>query len=60
MYSRVIVPMEFVVPQRLQGEGFHLRLLTVHDLVKDYDAVMASRETLRKILPPGYWKKAFT
>lgn len=52
MYSRPIVPKGFVVPQRLQCEGFHLRMLTVEDVVKDYDAVMASRDTLPRILPP--------
>lgn len=29
MYSRPIVPKGFVVPQRVQGEGFHLRMLTI-------------------------------
>jgi len=61
MYSRPIVSRDFVVPLRLQGEGFHLRMLTVDDLIKDYDAVMASRETLPRILPPGKkWPEGLT
>jgi hypothetical protein len=61
MYSRPIVPKEFVVPQRLQGDGFHLRMLAVHDVVKDFDAIMASRETLPKIMPPGEsWPEGLT
>ncbi len=53
MYSRPIVPIGFVVPLRLNGDGFYLRMLTIDDLVKDYDAIIASRETLPGIMPPG-------
>ena len=53
MYSRPIVRKEFVVPRRLTGEAFHLRMLTVDDLVKDFDAIIASRTTLPAIMPPG-------
>ena len=53
MNSRPIVPKDFTVPERLIGDGFHLRMLMVDDLIKDYDAVMASRDTLPKILRPG-------
>ena len=61
MYSRPIVPKDLVVPQRLQGEGFHLRMLTIDDLVKDYDAVMASRETRPKVMAPGSkWPEGLT
>lgn len=52
MYSRPIVPEDFVVPERLDCDGFHLRMLTVNDLVKDFDAVTASRETLPRFLHP--------
>jgi hypothetical protein len=38
------VPFEFEVPELLEHDRFRLRPLTVHDLVKDYDAVMTSRE----------------
>jgi hypothetical protein len=40
------VPSEFEVPDLLEHDRFRLRPLTVHDLVKDYDAVMSSREHL--------------
>jgi hypothetical protein len=46
VYSRPLVPDDFVVPERLEGAGFHLRMLTIHDLVKDYDAVMTSADRL--------------
>lgn len=53
MYSRPIVPKDFVVPARLDCDGFHLRMLTVDDLIKDFDAVIASRDTLPRYLNPA-------
>lgn len=40
------VPPDFVVPVSVETDGFRMRMLTIHDLVKDYDAVMSSREHL--------------
>ena len=42
-----LVPTDFSVPARLVTPQFTLRMLTIHDLVKDYDAVMSSVEHLR-------------
>jgi hypothetical protein len=39
---RPLVPSGFVVPLALEHPRFRLRMLTIHDLVKDYDAVMSS------------------
>ena len=39
---RPIVPEGFEVPAVLEHPRFRLRMLTVHDLIKDYDAVMTS------------------
>lgn len=41
------VPDDFVVPEKLVADDFYLRMLTIHDVIKDYDAVMASREKLK-------------
>ena len=40
------LPPDFVVPVAVETDGFRMRMLTIHDLVKDYDAVMSSREHL--------------
>ena len=48
MYSRPIVPAGFVVPERLETALFLLRPLTVHDVIRDYDAVMASADELKR------------
>lgn len=43
------VPTDFIVPQVLKTEGFHLRMLTVNDVVKDFDAVMSSVEHCKTV-----------
>jgi hypothetical protein len=40
------LPSDFDVPELLETDRFRIRPLTIHDLVKDYDAVMTSREHL--------------
>ncbi len=42
-----IVPADFQVPEKLETETFRLRMLTVNDVVKDYDAVMSSVDHLQ-------------
>lgn len=54
------LPKEFEVPALLEGHGFRLRMLTVNDVVKDYDAVMSSVEHLRAIFPGGEWPVGLT
>jgi len=46
------VPSDFCVPDTLATSEFRLRMLTVNDVVKDYDAVMSSVEHCRTI-PSG-------
>ena len=44
---QTLVDEDFDVPKCLVNEKFSLRMLTIHDLVKDYDAVMSSAEHLQ-------------
>lgn len=46
------VPSVFKVPEKLETEKFRLRMLTVNDVVKDYDAVMTSVEHLQGVFGP--------
>ena len=46
---RNLVPPDFEIPQVLETEKFRLRMLTIHDVVKDYDAVMTSVEHLQGV-----------
>lgn len=54
------VPPEFKVPERLETEEFRLRMLTVNDVVKDYDAVMSSVAHCRSVWPGGTWPEGLT
>ena len=53
MYRRPLIPAGFTPPARVAGPGFHLRMLTIHDAVKDFDAVMAAGDRLKGVMEPG-------
>ena len=47
------IPSNFNPPQILETDEFHLRMLTVNDVVKDYDAVMTSVDHLKGVFGPN-------
>lgn len=51
----------FEVPEELVTPGFRLRMLSVNDVVKDFDAVMASKTFLQaRSSAPGGWPEGLT
>jgi len=54
------VSRDFKVPERLETAEFRLRMLTVNDVVKDFDAVTTSVEHLKTIWPGGTWPVGLT
>lgn len=52
---RPFVPSDFKVPAILETLHFRARMLTVNDVVKDYDAVMTSIENLQKMYQSSGW-----
>jgi len=52
--SDSFVPKDFVVPEMLQNEHLRIRMLTVNDVVKDYDAIMTSIPYLRAMFYPTW------
>lgn len=54
------VPPDFQIPKALETSEFRLRMLTVHDVVKDYEAVMTSVAHLRRLYPQGTWPEGLT
>ena len=54
------VPIDFKVPEKLETKEFRLRMLTVNDVVRDYDAVMTSVDHLKTIWPGGKWPEGLT
>jgi hypothetical protein len=53
------VARDFVVPVELETPDFRLRMLSVNDVVKDYDAVMSSAPFLKEIFQ-GSWPDGLT
>ena len=53
MYNRELVPAAFKVPSGLDCGSYRLRMLSMDDVDKDYEAVMASRDRIRGLLDPG-------
>ncbi len=61
MYSPTLVPDDFTVPARLETPRLVLRMLTIHDAVKDFDAVMTSANRLKTVFRPGgIWPTGLT
>jgi len=51
---------DFAVPEGLASQEFRLRMLTVNDVIKDYDAVMSSAEHLQSVWPDSGWPEGLT
>lgn len=61
MYRRPMVPAGFFVPLGLETPEFILRPLTIHDVVRDFDAVMTSADHLRGLMEPdSEWPDGLT
>ncbi len=50
----------FNIPETLETKEFRLRMLTVNDVVKDYDAVMSSVDEVKAIWPDSGWPVGLT
>ena len=48
---------DFIVPEKLETDKFRLRMLTVDDVEKDYEAVLSSCEHLRNPVDENSWPK---
>lgn len=58
--STPFVPTMFQVPARLETPGLELRMLTMNDVMKDFDAVIMSTTHLRGIFGRGSWPQGLT
>jgi hypothetical protein len=50
--TKPFIPTGFKVPDKFENQHFRLRMLTVNDVVKDYDAVMTSIDHLQGVFGP--------
>jgi len=60
MYSRPIVPKDFIVPEEFKDSEFTLKPLTIRDVIKDYDAVMSSVGHLKGLMDDTGWPDRLT
>ena len=58
--KRLFVPAEFAVPSELSTASFTLRMLSIDDVEKDFEAVTSSAERLRKVWPDSGWPDGLT
>ena len=58
--KRQFVPEEFTVPSELVTANFTLRMLSVDDVEKDFEAVTSSAERLKKVWPDSGWPAGLT
>ena len=53
-------PSDFTIPSTLEPTNYRHRMLTVHDLIKDFDAVISSSVKLREVWPASDWPLGLT
>jgi RimJ/RimL family protein N-acetyltransferase len=60
MSTTRFVPDDFEIPDLLETDRFRLRMLSVDDVEKDYEAVIESRELLHAVFGGPWPKPGFT
>jgi len=60
MSTNQFVPDDFEIPTLLETDHFRLRMLSVNDVDKDYDAVIESRELLHNMFGGPWPRLGFT
>ena len=58
--KRLFVPAEYAVSSELVTANFTLRMLSVDDVEKDFDAVMSSAARLSQVWPDSGWPAGLT
>lgn len=56
----LFVPHNFVVPKEFETDEFRLRMLSIDDVEKDFDAVTSSEEHVGKVWPDSDWPQGLT
>ena len=60
---KTLVSTDFDVPEGLETNRFRLRMLSIHDLVRDFDAVMSSSDHLQEtfsVIMGSDWPEGLT
>ena len=54
------VPSEFIIPEKMETEGYRLRMLSIDDVEKDFEAVISSAKHVSKVWPDSDWPDGLT
>ena len=54
------IPSAFIVPENLETEEFRLRMLSIDDVEKDFEAVTSSSDHISKVWPETGWPNGLT
>ena len=54
------VPPEFNIPKKMETEGYRLRMLSIDDVEKDFEAVISSAKHVSKVWPDSDWPDGLT
>ena len=49
------VPSEFSIPEKMETEEYRLRMLSIDDVEKDFEAVTSSADHVSKVWPDSNW-----
>ena len=60
MHTKKFVPADFKIPTLFETDDFRLRMLSVDDVQKDYEAVIESRELLNTMFGGPWPRVGFT
>lgn len=61
MHHKPLLSAGHTAPDQVQADGFHLRMLTVHDVIKDFAAVTdAAPRLVRLMSPTSTWPTGLT
>ncbi len=60
MYNKRLVPKKFIPPKKFEAEEFVFLPLTIHDLVRDFEAVMSSVKRLQGLMDDSKWPENLT
>ena len=54
------VPSEFSIPEKMETKEYRLRMLSIDDVEKDFEAVTSSADHVSKVWPDSNWPDGLT
>ena len=54
------VPSKFIIPEKMETDEYRLRMLSIDDVEKDFEAVTSSAKHVSKVWPESGWPDGLT